>query len=79
MKLKRCPTYVHAVNGSPIHQAVEVQKYAAPTKNALVTSTRMRPYPSLKLSANGRPPHLGRWYAVHFHQPGPDVLPSSPA
>ena len=37
------------------------------------------PNPSLKRSANGRPPGPGRWYAVHFHQPGPGVLPSSPA
>jgi hypothetical protein len=35
--------------------------------------------PSLKRSANGRPPGPGWWYAVHFHQPGPGVLPSSPA
>ena len=37
------------------------------------------PNPSLKRSANGRPPGPGWWYAVHFHQPGPGVLPSSPA
>ena len=37
------------------------------------------PNPSLKRSANGRPPGPGRWYAVHFHRPGPGVLPSSPA
>ena len=39
----------------------------------------VRPNPSLKRSANGRPPGPGRWYAVHFHRPGPGVLPSSPA
>ena len=33
---------------------------------------------SLKRSANGRPPVPGWRYAVHFHQPGPAVLPSSP-
>ena len=38
-----------------------------------------RPNPSLKRSANGRPPAPGRWYAVHFHRPGAGVLPSSPA
>jgi hypothetical protein len=38
-----------------------------------------RPNPSLKRSANGRPPGPGWWYAVHFHQPGPGVLPSSPS
>ena len=42
-------------------------------------SRGVRPNPSLKRSANGRPPGLGRWYAVHFHRPGPGVLPSSPA
>ena len=39
--------------------------------------SRVRPNPSLKRSANGRPPGPGRWYAVHFRQPGPGVLPSS--
>jgi hypothetical protein len=38
-----------------------------------------RPNHSLKRSANGRPPGPGWWYAVHFHQPGPGVLPLSPA
>ncbi len=38
-----------------------------------------RPNPSLKRSANGRPPSPGRWYAVHFLRPGLGVLPSSPA
>ena len=37
------------------------------------------PNPSLKRSANGRPPGPGRRYGVHFRQPGPGVLPSSPA
>ncbi len=41
--------------------------------------SRVRPNPSLKRSANGRPPGPGRWYAVHFHRPGPGGLPSSPA
>ena len=40
---------------------------------------RALPNPSLKRSANGRPPAPGRWYAVHFHRPGAGVLPSSPA
>ena len=39
----------------------------------------VQPNPSLKRSANGRPPGPGRWYAVHFHQPGPGVPPSVPA
>ena len=37
------------------------------------------PNPSLKRSANGRPPGPGRRYGVHFRQPGPGVLPLSPA
>ena len=39
----------------------------------------MTPNPSLKRSANGRPPGPGRWHTVHFHRPGPGALPSSPA
>ena len=39
----------------------------------------VRPNPSLKRSANGRPPGPVWRYAVHFRQPGPGVLPSSPA
>ena len=37
------------------------------------------PNPSLKRSANGRPPGPGRRYVVHCRLPGPGVLPSSPA
>jgi hypothetical protein len=37
------------------------------------------PNPSLKRSANGRPPGPVWRYTVHFRQPGPGVLPSSPA
>jgi hypothetical protein len=37
------------------------------------------PNPSLKRSANGRPPGPVWRYGVHFRQPGPGVLPSSPA
>ena len=40
---------------------------------------RVRHNPSLKRSANGRPPGPVWRYAVHFRQPGPGVLPSSPA
>ena len=34
---------------------------------------------SLKLSTNGMPPGPGRRYAVHFHRPGPGVMPLAPA
>jgi hypothetical protein len=37
------------------------------------------PNPSLKRSANGRPPWPGLRYAVHFLSPGQGVLPLSPA
>ena len=37
------------------------------------------PNPSLKRSANGRPPGPGRRYVVHCRPPGPGVLPLSPA
>jgi len=37
------------------------------------------PNPSLKRSANGRPPGPVWRYAVHFRQPGPGVLPLPPA
>jgi hypothetical protein len=42
------------------------------------TSPPAWPNPSLKGSANGRPPGPGWWYTVHSHQPGPGVLPSAP-
>ena len=42
------------------------------------TSCRVQPNPSLKRSANGRPPSPVRWYSVHFHRPGLGVLPSPP-
>ena len=41
--------------------------------------SRVRPNPSLKRSANGRPPGPAWRYAVHFRQPGPGGLPSSSA
>jgi len=44
-----------------------------PSNNAVL------PNPSLKRSANGRPPGPGLGYAVHFPSPGPGVLPLSPA
>ena len=44
----------------------------APTPSAL-------PNPSLKRSANGRPPGPATGYGVHFPVAGPGVLPSSPA
>ena len=43
------------------------------------TAAELRPNPSLKRSANGRPPGPGLRYGVHFLSPGPGVLPSPPA
>ena len=45
----------------------------------LAASNAVKPNPSLKRSANGRPPGPVWRYAVHFRQSGPGVLPSSPA
>ena len=50
-----------------------------PKMHLSFTVARVRPNTSLKLSTNGRPPGPGRWYAVHFHRPGPGVLPLAPA
>ena len=55
------------------HQGVEVPvRTIAPMDAAW-------PNPSLKRSANGRPPGPVWRYAVHFRQPGPSVLPLPPA
>ncbi|CAD5374033.1 hypothetical protein RA210_U470004 [Rubrivivax sp. A210] len=43
------------------------------------SAAQVTPNPSLKRSANGRPPGPGRWYYVHFHRPGPGALPLPPA
>ena len=45
---------------------------------AIASAHRARPNPSVEARPNGRPPGPGWWYAVHFHQPGPGVLPSVP-
>ena len=50
-----------------------------PPSSHLPPTVQAWPNHSLKRSANGRPPGPVWWYAVHFHQPGPGVLPSSPA
>ena len=42
-------------------------------------SLAVQPNPSLKRSANGRPPGPATGYGVHFPVAGPGVLPSSPA
>ena len=55
-------------------QPVLLVKQSSPNLQAAVT-----PNPSLKRSANGRPPGPGLRYGVHFLSPGPGVLPSSPA
>ena len=47
-------------------------------KFRLIGSAPVMPNPSLKGSTNGGPPGPVWWYTVHFHQPGPGVLPSSP-
>jgi hypothetical protein len=51
---------------------------AAQATNARSVHRTALPNTSLNRSANGRPPGPGRWYGVHFHQPGPGALPSAP-
>jgi hypothetical protein len=48
-------------------------------KTPRLTVCEVRPNPSFKRRANGKPPGPGRRYAVHFRQPGPGVLPLAPA
>ena len=68
----------HRQQGPTVAWYAEVLQQDA-TSPAKATGRAARPNPSLKRSANGRPPAPGRWYAVHFHRPGAGVLPSSPA
>ena len=51
------------------------REYGQPSGKAC----RAWPNPSLKRSANGRPPGPVWRYALHFRQPGPGVLPLAPA
>ena len=68
----------HELRGSTIARLTgAAQQHATSPAKAPVRAAR--PNPSLKRSANGRPPAPGRWYAVHFHRPGAGVLPLSPA
>ena len=51
---------------------------AALATEALAGPRPALPNTSLNRSTNGRSPGPGRWYVVHFHQPGPGALPSAP-
>jgi hypothetical protein len=51
----------------------------ATSTHAFAPYSLVGPNTSVKRSANGRPPGPVWRYAVHFRQPGPGVLPSSPA
>ena len=53
------------------------ESVANPT--SVASSHAVMPNTSLEARPNGRPPGPGRWYGVHFHRPGPGVLPLSPA
>jgi hypothetical protein len=55
------------------------RKFGLSRSPCLLSSLRVLPNPSVKRSAAGRPPGPGWRYAVHCRQPGPGVLPSSPA
>ena len=68
----------HKLRGRTVPRVTSVSRQHA--KNPAKAPLRAaRSNPSLKRSANGRPPAPGRWYAVHFHRPGAGVLPSSTA
>ena len=68
----------HKLRGRTITQVSSASRqYATNSAKAPVRTARSNP--SLKRSANGRPPGPVWRYAVHFRQPGPGVLPSSPA
>ena len=68
----------HKLRGRTVAQVYSASGPHA-TNSAKAPVRTARSNPSLKRSANGRPPAPGRWYAVHFHRPGAGVLPSSPA
>ena len=57
---------------------VQSKNLASPIP-AVVPRSTLLPNPSLKRSANGRPPGPVWRYAAHFRQPGPGVPPSPPA
>jgi hypothetical protein len=54
-------------------------EWSAHKDRQVIATPPVLPNPSLKRSANSRPPGPVWRYAVHFRQPGPGVLPSSPA
>ena len=68
----------HKLRGRTITQVSSASRQHA-TSPAKPPVRAARSNPSLKRSANGRPPAPGRWYAVHFHRPGAGVPPLSPA
>jgi hypothetical protein len=53
-------------------------KVSSALRSTVFGCAQVRPNPSLKGSANGRPPAPGLRYAVHFLSPGAGVLPLSP-
>ena len=65
--------------GHSLQRRAIVCNMALQENSSLLGHSPVQPNPSLKRSANGRPPAPGRWYAVHFHRPGAGVLPLSPA
>ena len=68
----------HKPQGRTVPQVTSASRQHG-AKQARAPLRAARSNPSLKRSANSRPPSPGRWYAVHFHRPGVGVLPSSPA
>jgi hypothetical protein len=80
-RLHRTRTHAASTNTTDLQKSSASQKTCTSLRpsNTRGSGARVRPNPSLKRSANGRPPGPGRRYVVHFRQPGPGVLPSSPA
>jgi len=71
--------YVKAARTAHTRPCCPAVQSCKPASAPVCAAPPALPNPSLKRSANGRPPGPGRRYAVHFHRPGPGVLPSSPA
>ena len=61
------------------HPAVRESTTRSFSLTAALSTCAMRPNPSLKRTANGRPPSPDWRCALHFHRPGHGELPSPPA
>ena len=62
-----------------LHPGVRSVVLGPAVPSSPLSASSATPNPSVKLSANGRPPGPSHRYGVHFLWLGPGVLPSSPA